>query len=163
MLIHRSTSIAGFKKFGFCCLILIDKYSYKSFVEVRCAELKNMRWKKTKLFSYVNYWIFPVCEEENRICVLPWKETPNILRFPGFLGFSWNYCKHWGVLLFQLRRMQEMIAQMQAQMRMKPGDDWGAQPLDASGIAFLTCFQLLHQILAMIIVNFALWACIYCT
>lgn len=25
----------------------------------------------------------------------------------------------------QLRRMQEMIAQMQAQMRMKPGDEWG--------------------------------------
>lgn len=30
------------------------------------------------------------------------------------------------VFLLQLRRMQEMIAQMQAQMRMKPGDDWGA-------------------------------------
>lgn len=30
--------------------------------------------------------------------------------------------KHVSVFL-QLRRMQEMIAQMQAQMRMKPGDD----------------------------------------
>lgn len=39
------------------------------------------------------------------------------------LASSWNYFKCVGVFLLQLRRMQEMIAQMQAQMRMKPGDD----------------------------------------
>lgn len=83
--------------------------------------IEEYEMEQTEVFIYVNHWTFPVCEEENRICLLPWKR--NVLRFPGFLGFSCNCCELLGVFLLQLRRMQEMIAQMQAQMRMKPGDD----------------------------------------
>lgn len=45
------------------------------------------------------------------------------LKFPGFWIPHEIVLNMWGFFLLQLRRMQEMIAQMQAQMRMKPGDD----------------------------------------
>lgn len=50
----------------------------------------------------------------------------NGVKFPGFWTPYWSLREivlNVGVFLLQLRRMQEMIAQMQAQMRMKPSDD----------------------------------------
>lgn len=102
---------------------LLYKYSYRSFVKARCNALKNLRWEKQSSQSLIQ-WInltFPIYKETNQICVLPWKRKD--VKCSWLLDSSWNCFKHEGVFLLQLRRMQEMIAQMQAQMRMKPGDD----------------------------------------